>query len=385
MKYDPEFEKVIEMCVKMIREGYKRDKIFSRIPSKYDKYEVYEIARCRINIKSKFSRKNLFFDSEGLRYSTPEIVGLYRANKIRNLRIADVSCGCGMQAIFFSLTNEKVLGIDLNPKRIKYAQLNAFIYGVENIEFKVMDALSRECVEITKEYDLIFSDPSREASEKERKLESLSPSPLKIIEKYGERRYLFDLPPQIRRDKIPKKWNLEYLSLNLKINRLSAIVDESCEGLVSAVALPSGAKIEGNRNDDSEIVLEKNILAEFIYEVDECIYYSGLLSKLLDMLNECWYISIGKRRTLMSSERLIENAFLRPYRLVGYASSIHNIVEILRKHEFGRVTPRIPIDPSQYWNFRNSIERKLEGTKKAYIFRVGDKYLICETIPPQQR
>lgn len=379
MQKTQEIEKVIEECIELIKKGYKKKFVLSKIPSEYDREELLELAICRIKIGNKFSRKNLFFDRYGLRYSTPEVVGMYRASKITNMRVADVSCGCGMQAIFLGMTNESVLGIDINPKRIEYAIMNAIAYGVKNVEFRVMNALSYEAVNIAKKYDLIFSDPSRKAEEKERSLETLMPPPLKVIEKHGNKNYMFDLPPQISKSKIPNNWNLEYISINHKINRLSAYVSEDSDGRIAATTLPTKASLESSRFEDIDFSVE-NIIGTFLYEVDESIYYAGLLGKLLDHVKDIWYISTGKRRTLASSEKLIENPFLRPYRVIGFTTSLRELVNILNERNVGKVTLRISISPSKYWLFRNSIEKKLKGSKKIHLFRVGELYVACEHI-----
>ncbi len=370
-------EELVQRCVSLIKRGYRKERITEEIPAEYDAEEIYEIAKCRIKIKEKFSKKNLYFDEIALRYSTPEIIGRYRADKIRNLRIFDVSCGCGMQAIFFAMTNEFVLGADIEERRIRYARKNAMAYGVDNVEFIVLDALSDEALRISKDFDIIYSDPARAESERERRLDNLMPPPLRIIERYGDRYYIFDLPPQIRRDRIPTNWNLEYISLNGKINRLTAYINESSDGLRTATTLPAKVSISGYGDEDYSV---DSSIGDFLYEVDESVYYSSLLGELQKRVGDFWYISIGRRRTLASSYKEIDNPFLRKFIVVGIAETMDGAVKILRKNFFGKVTLRISIEPKDYWSVRKEIERKLSGKRKGYLFYGADKYIVCEEV-----
>ena len=372
-----DMEREIERVIALIRRGYPKERIIKKISKNFDAEEVYEVAKCRIKIKDKFSKKELYFDTYGLRYSTPEVIGKYRAERVRDYTIADISCGVGMQAIFFAHTNRKVLCVDINKRRIEYAKRNAKTYGIKNMQFICGDCCSNEIYNITKSYDIIFSDPARREEEKERDLRNLLPSPLKIIEKYGKRDYIFDLPPQISQDKIPNGWEKEYISLNGSIRRLTAYLGSLYRVDRRAVALPSGETLESN--DDDIFTLESEF-SNYIYIVDEAPYYAHLLGELEKRYKGLWYVSTGKRRTLASSDNLIKSPFLKPFIVLDYSENLEDIIKFLRKENFGKVTLRMKLNPKEYWKIRGKIERDLSGKDKASLFHVNGVYVIGKDV-----
>ncbi len=370
-------EEIIEKTIRLIRRGYPKNRIIRMLPDKIDGEEIYEIAKCRIKIKNKFSKKNLYFDTYGLRYSTPEIIAKYRAYRIKDYRIADISCGVGMQSIFFARTNHEVLCVDINSKRVDYARKNARVYGVNNMKFEVGDCCSSKIYLLAKDYDIIFSDPARKEDEKERDLKNLIPSPLDIIEKYGERDYIFDLPPQISQDKIPDGWEKEYISLDGKIRRLTAYTGTLYEVDRRAVALPAGESIQSNSED---YFTTKSEFSDYIYIVDESVYYARLLGELQRRYPSLWYLSTGKRRTLASSSNLINSSFLRPFRVLYYESTIDGTLRFLKEENFGKVTLRMNLNPREYWKFRKRLEYNLNGNRKASLFMVKGMYVVAEHV-----
>jgi len=370
-------EKEIDRAISLIRRGYTKERIIKKISSNFDAEEIYEIARCRIKIKDKFSKKNLYFDTYGLRYSTPEIIGRYRAERVKGYRIADISCGVGMQAIFFAQTNKEILCVDIDKRRIEYAKRNAKAYGVKNMQFLVGDCCSDEIYNIAKGYDIIFSDPARKEAEKERDLKNLLPSPLKIMEKYGERDYIFDLPPQISQNKIPENWEKEYISLNSAIRRLTAYVGDLHTVDRRAVALPLGAVLESN---DENLFTLKREFSNYVYIVDEAPYYAHLLGELERKYPGLWYISTGKRRTLASSNNLISSPFLRAFKVLYYSENLEYIIKFLRQENYGKVTLRLSLNPKEYWKVRKRIEGELSGDDKVSLFHINGFYVVAKDV-----
>ena len=128
--------------------------------------------------------KPIISNKEGLQLSTPEIVAKYIARRLKTDTIADLGCGIGGQVIFFSRECNKVYAVERNPEKLEYAKENCRLYGVDNVEFILGDALSPEIKEKVSGSDIIFSDPARPFSEKERTLENLEPSIPEIIKIY---------------------------------------------------------------------------------------------------------------------------------------------------------------------------------------------------------
>lgn len=379
-----ELNDVINRVIQLIRKGYSRGMIISEMMDDIDvfpKEKIFEIAKCRIKAKEKFGEisNKLFFDEDGLRYSTPPEVARYRADKLNYGVIADVSCGVGIQALYFAMKSDKVIAIEKDPIRLKLAQLNAESFGIENIHFIQGDAISRKIASRVKA-DVIFSDPSRKPEEPVRTLDTLSPPPVKIYKTYRKLtdKIAFELPPQISRENITLDGEKEYTSLGFRLNRLALYTNslKSCD--VSAVSLPSRERIS---DEDEKIYLEPtDHPLEYVYEVDPTLSKANLVDNMVGKLEFDGYILLrSKRRTLLTSNHVYDSAFLKRYTLLAICRfNIPLIKSILKKLDVGKVTLRIEIDPKSYWAVRNEIESSLSGEKRVDLFKVRDRAIIVE-------
>uniref|UniRef100_A0A2M3Z1H2 Trimethylguanosine synthase n=1 Tax=Anopheles braziliensis TaxID=58242 RepID=A0A2M3Z1H2_9DIPT len=103
-----------------------------------------DIANDKSLLKYWYKRFSLFslFDA-GIRLDreswfsvTPEKVAAHTAERCRSDLIVDAFCGCGGNTIQFAFTCQKVLAIDIDPRKIEMAKHNASVYGVaDRIEF----------------------------------------------------------------------------------------------------------------------------------------------------------------------------------------------------------------------------------------------------------
>ncbi|WP_461866854.1 methyltransferase domain-containing protein [Thermococcus sp.] len=375
-------EDYIELAVEMIRKGYDDRKIRSKLPrEKAD--EIIEIARARIKARDKFSRTDLWMDMDGLRYATHEVVAEYRAQRVKPKSIADISCGIGIQLIFFAKYAEKAYAIDIDERKLFYAEKNAEKYGVyEKIRFIHGDSLNREVIEQV-DADVIFSDPARPPEMPERRLEDLLPSPLKVYEAYRHKTdaFIFDLPPQIRREKIPWKGEFEYIDLFGALNRLTFYFEPLAKAERSAVLLPAKARLESN--PDLENIIEWREPLEYIYEIPQAIDYADLINELFHKVNGTLYMLLREKRRVLatSSEKIKSEYFKRAYIITGI-TKFHplRINDFLRKNDYGRATLRVSIADNAYWSFRRKIENGLKGEKRAFVFQYRDKAIITEAI-----
>lgn len=69
-------------------------------------------------------------DSLGLVCTTPQ----YTAN-----RVLDLCCGSGIQGLVASRYANEVIGVDVNPRAIRFSRFNAQLNGVRNIQFRLGD------------------------------------------------------------------------------------------------------------------------------------------------------------------------------------------------------------------------------------------------------
>jgi len=79
-------------------------------------------------------------DHESWYSVTPEKIAQHIAERCRCDVIVDGFCGVGGNAIQFAFTCERVIAIDIDPRKIELARINAAVYGVQDrIEFIVGD------------------------------------------------------------------------------------------------------------------------------------------------------------------------------------------------------------------------------------------------------
>lgn len=381
---------VVNTIVSLMARGFDRGKILKSLETRLTREEfeeALEIATARLRSGDKFSRKDLWMDLEGLRYATHEVVAKYRADRLKSAgvkEVADVSCGVGIQLVFYAKAVQHAYGVEISEKRLRYAIKNAERYGVaDRITFINADSLDPGTVsEVTA--DVVYSDPARPPNAPERRLEDLMPSPLRVYEAYSRKTdaFIFDLPPQMKRSRVPWKGEFEYIDLNGALNRLTFYTEPLAEAERRAVILPGGVSINSDPNLEP-IVEETREPKDYVYEISPAVDHG-------DLINELFHVAGGnlelllreKRRTLATGDDLLDaRYFKRVYRKVALVK-FHpvRINEVLRREGFGRATLRVSVPPGDYWKLRRRIERDLKGSRRAFVFRIGDRALILEEV-----
>lgn len=377
-------EEKVRLAEELIRKGLDRKKLRAKLGEDWEL--IVEIARARIRAKDKFSRSDLWMDMDGLRYATHELVAKYRAERLEEFgveSIADVSCGIGIQLIFYAMKVKRAYGVDIDPLKIEFARRNAEKYGVDNIEFITADSLSPGIVEKI-DAEVIFSDPARPPEMPERRLEDLLPSPLKIYEAYKSKTdaFIFDLPPQMRREKVPWKGEFEYIDLHGHLNRLTFYTEPLAKAERSAVILPAEARLERDPNLEN-IVEWSERPGQYLYEIPQAIDYADLLNELFHRLEgNAKMLLREKRRILATGDEPIKSPYLKRTYAVVEILPFHpvRINDFLRKEGFGRATLKMSVPQEEYWRIRKRIEANLRGERRAFVFKVGEKAIIAEAV-----
>jgi hypothetical protein len=374
-------EEKVREAMELIKRGFDEKKLRARLGENWGL--IAEIARARIRAKDKFSRDDLWMDLEGLRYATHEVVAKYRAERLKGFKsIADVSCGIGIQLIFYAMKVEKAYGIDIDPLKIEFARRNAERYGVE-IEFINADSLVPETVEKI-DAEVIFSDPARPPEMPERRLEDLLPSPLAIYNAYKAKTdaFIFDLPPQMRRERVPWKGEFEYIDLYGHLNRLTFYTEPLAEAERSAVILPAGVRLESDPNLE-KVVEWTEKPGQYLYEIPQAVAYADLLNELFHRLDgNAKMLLRDKRRVLATGNEPIKSPYLKRTYSVVAVLPFHpvRINDFLRREGFGRATLKMSVPQEEYWRIRRKIEAGLKGEKRAFVFKVGEKAVVAEAL-----
>ncbi len=328
--------------------------------------------------------KPILSNAEGLQLATPEIVAKYIAKRLKTDIIADLGCGIGGQVIFFAKECKKVYAVERNTEKLEYAKQNCKLYDVSNVEFILGDALSEDVKARVSGADIIFSDPARPLSEKERTLENLEPPIIEILKIYSDitTRFAFHAPPQIAPERLAFDCEREYLSLNGQLNRLTLYFSDLkiCER--SAVVLPGEARL---CSSDAPVI-KTGALGEYVYEPEPSVVKAKLLDELAQTITEAgkeiFFYKGDEQRTLLTSSNLIESPFFKDsYRVVDKTGmDIAKIKDVLKKENARNAVLRLDIKPEDYWEFRKALESGLQGSRTLHVFGFGDEVVVCEKI-----
>jgi SAM-dependent methyltransferase len=331
----------------------------------------------------KFSRP-IVSNEEGLSLSTPEIVAAYIAKRLKTDIIADLGCGIGGQVIFFAKECKKVYAVERNPEKLEYAKRNCELYGVKNVEFIPGDALEASTIEKVSDASIIFSDPARPLSEKERTLSNLEPPITEILKLYSDitPELAFHAPPQMPPSRIALDCECEYLSLNGQLNRLTLYFGALKRCKRSAAVLPAEAQLCFS----NAAAIRTGDLKDYVYEPEPSVVKGELLNELAHVVaekgDEIFFYKGNAKRTLLTSSNHVESPFFKDkYRVVGKTGmDIGAIKEILKLEKAGRVILRFDIEPEKYWDVRRKMEEALSGARTLHVFGFGKDVVVGEKI-----
>ncbi len=333
--------------------------------------------------KKRFEHE-IISDKDGIRFATPEDVARYRAARLRCDTIADISCGVGGQTIYFARECEMVYAVEIDPKKLAYAKKNCKLLGIDNVEFICGDALSPDVIGQLPELDVVFSDPARPATEDRRDIRSLQPAIPDVIKAYSSiaSDFAFEAPPQLTPERVPFVCEKEYLSLDGNMNRLNLYFGSLMQCDISAVSLPSGARISSG--PELSDLPGSEALACYAYEPDASIERAGLLPRLAYELQrqaaDLALFPVDRKRVFLTSDVSMTHPMIKNrYRVLDVQTfDIPRLNSFLRAHGFGTVVLRAAVEPKEYWTMRNSLEDELKGDREAHLFLRGTSSILCE-------
>jgi SAM-dependent methyltransferase len=336
--------------------------------------------------KRVFGEDVLSVPQEQKRFSTPEIVALYRAEKLACRTIVDLCSGYGFQAFAFSQFCNQVIAIEHDPKKVAQAKEYARILGIKNITFICGDVLNQKNVLniAQKDIDVVFCDPERLVAEKERNLATIGPDIKKLLELYSPmtKQIAIEFPPHIKGLDFDAEF--EYLAVDGVVNRLTLYFGALKSAAKSVVLLPHGERIEklssveiSSRNSSAgyEYILEPSpavVLADMCFEALCYDADNVAITKAVDT-KAIVQTSQGKKIFFFSKEKIVSPFFMTYHILqrskynVGDAEK--QLVSLLQQEGAEKVVLRYPVDPSQYWNERKKLEKHLgNGHKTVHLF-----------------
>ncbi len=358
--------------------------ISNQVDQESDTDLVMDVLLTRRRSKGKFTNwERLYFTSSGLRWATPEVAAEHCAGRMECERIVDLACGQGGQIIAFSSRCSEVVAIDRDPVNLFMAHLNCIAVGADNVDLICGDSLSEGVSDRVGDVDHAFCDPARPPGSEERRFSELLPDPREVIERYSDRvkGFCFEVPPYLSLDKITFPCEVEYVSIDGRINRLNLYTGDLARSASSAVVLPGGEMLSGEPRSMGPGRMDPAVIGRYLHELDPAVVKAGLVWKAVGGTTAPDLITLDRRRTMLSSEEEVVSPFFRgTYRYMGSAEDISTMIEMLNERGVGSATLRWKMDPSDYWPVRNSIESKLSGKGKVQIFRYEGRYLIAEKV-----
>lgn len=364
-------ETAIKKAIMMLEAGAYKTAIFEQLDMEMIE-EIYDIAVARRNAKLKGLPDNLYFNQHDLRFATPKVVADYRAKRLQCDTIADLGCSVGMQTFAFARKCKKVYAVEIDERKMRYCIENAKILDIHNVEFILGDALDEKIIEKIKDSDVVFCDPERLPQETERTVKTIAPNPEFLLKKYGKNLSI-EFPPQISKTKFDCEW--EYLSVEGQLNRLTLYFGDLKKTDISAVALPSSARIENDKTTET-VINKKNLPMKYLYEVDSAVVKAGLNWQLAKLTK-----TVPIEISVLTSDELVESPFFKNSFIV--LETVHHdfdsIVKSLQKNDVGKIIIRYKILPQDYWTERTRYEKYLTGKKTAQLF-IFEKAVIAEKL-----
>lgn len=379
----------LEKIEKGIRAGHIRENIareFKHAPSVFE--ELFDIAKARIrNDKTKVS---LIYRQSDLRFATPENVAEYRAKRLACGTLVDLCSGIGLQTIAFAKTCKRVIGIELDPRKVEYAKRNALLTKTENVEFICADALGQVALSHVRDAapHTIFCDPQRPPTEQARQLASIEPSLQKLVSLYSPitQNLAIELPPQIEPSQIPMLGEKEYLSVDGKVNRLTFYMGDLAKSSCSVMSLPTQTRLASST--ERRPFLESAPL-RYLSEVDTAVIRANLLPELLMLLHKqdpqialCYQES---ERCILTSMKPLRSALLRnSFEVKQITPNVEqSILAGLHQEKATQVMLRFKVEPNDYWRMRKIYEHglpKSETKNIIHIFTNKDSAYLCQKI-----
>ena len=333
--------------------------------------ELLSIAKAR---KGSKKTSHAYFMTEGdLRFATNEQVAKYRAKRLACDTLIEVGCGIGIQTLAFAETCRQVIGIDIDERKVRYAEENAKKFGFKNVEFIWGDAL-RVLEGITKA-DVVFVDPERAPEEEVRDIaKSFKPDIPSLIRVAATHNIAIELPPQIH--EIPFDCEREYVSFEHQLNRLTAYLGKLKQHERSVIIIPGNDALHGKGKDTP---LRKSGALNYLYEVDPAVVKAQLIGQLAD---ENLFLYSNEKDTLLTSDTLRDSAFFKTkYEVIeAVENNFEKILAVLKWEKAGKVLLRAKIDPQAYWKERNKYEKHLTGDLQVTLFLLKDEALICRKL-----
>lgn len=363
----------IESIMDKIERGESRNQILRRMKGETQYFsEEFELAISRLRCKKKFSRWNkIWLDSYSSSYSTPEVIGNYRSERLKGSRIIDLGAGAGMQSIMFSM-NSDVTAVEIERSRTLMMDLNSREYSstLKSLNEDVFKFLQNKTISSE---DTVFSDPLRIRDSSGNI--TLSPDLTLLRKRIVDLtdKYVFDLPPLTGVNSIDVRNEAEYISVDRTLSRLSEYSSRLAENQSSAVLLPERRIFSGERRN---VQFESGTDPHFLSIPDVALVSAHLLYKAMDY-GSFFLCSEDKRRVILGSSAEPQEDFPGEVYEIIFTGSYEEIRDKISELRPKKVLLRYSISSEEYYRTVSELNIRPGDGESCYIFHFDSNFALC--------
>ncbi len=347
--------------------------------------------------KRMYEEERLEYTKEDVRFGTPERVAIYRAERLKCSCLIEIGCSIGFQTFPFAANSGHVIAVEIDKRKIEIAKKNAAVLGIKNIDFVLGDALDKDTIAQIKELlteknlkvNAVFLDPERAESEQERTLDTLKPDIMKFIEIYSKftKDIAIEFPPYIKKEKLSRlpEHELEYISVDNNLNRLTAYFGKLKKADVSLVILPEGRKIVKASSGKKLVANLTEITTgyNYFYEINPALVVADvLIDALLQSKIDPDEVKLFEHKTkrYLLCNKLLDKELFAAYDILTIIEADDDVIKNeIDKQKAGKVILHGNIKENEYFTLKNKFEKGLRGNKTLHVF-IFEKAVICEKI-----
>jgi SAM-dependent methyltransferase len=336
----------------------------------------------------------MFFTREALEQASDRSIRAYRSRlyeletKVTTDTILDVCCGIGSDALAFARPSSHVnrgypvIGLDIDPVRVRMAELNAIALGVTNAVFRVADV--REGIPAA---DFVFYDPARRTDEGKRvfNVERYEP-PLSLISQWTHiPRMAIKLAPGVDLDQLaPYGGSVEFISVEGDLKE--AVLWRGFRWQGPRATLIRGTSAHHIKHDEDGGVAGIDDPRVWLCEPDASVLRAGLVQGVAANLNGTMLDETIAYFTTSVKPAGEWAVWVRAWKILDWMPfNLKKLVSYLRAEGVGHVTIKkrgVPMTPDELLP-----KMKLEGDESRTLVLTrykGDSIvMICEDYEPE--